>query len=131
MDFPSLEKTFYLDFTTEFGNRYEGTFTVKCLLNIGEKHRLELEKSRLLGSSTNPTDDLYSLSLVVAACRAKIISGPNWWTQSKGGELLVEEDLLGTVYAKVQDAEQEWKADLIKKATESKEQSPAPAPSKK
>jgi hypothetical protein len=121
MDFPNTEKTFYFDHTTEFGNRYEGNFTVKCLLTIGEKHKLELEKSRLLGNSQNPTDDLFGLSIILANLRAKIVNAPNWWTQSRGGESLREEELVATLFARVQDAEVEWKKDLLEKARLAKE----------
>jgi hypothetical protein len=120
MDFPNTEKTFYFDHTTELGNRYEGTFTVKCLLSIGEKHRLELEKSRLLGNFQNPTDELFGLSVILANLRAKIVDAPNWWSQSKGGETIKEEEIIAVLFARVQDTEVEWKRDLLEKARQAK-----------
>lgn len=121
MDIPSTQKTFYFDYTTEFEQRYEGEFTVKCLLNIGEKHRLELEKNRLLGNIANPTDELFGISMILSNLRAKIVNAPNWWLQSRGGETIQEEDLLAQLFGKVQDAEIEWKKDLLDKAKQARE----------
>jgi len=122
MDFPSIEKQFYFDYRSVFGNRYEGQFTVKCLLTIGEKHALELEKSRLLGNSVNPTDELMGIAVILSTLRAKLTDAPNWWIQSKGGADIKEEDVIAELYAKVQTAESEWRTELAKKA-----QNPQPA----
>ncbi len=116
MNFPNIEKTFYFDYTTQFGNRYEGNFTVKCLLSAGEKHRLELEKTRLLGNSANPTDELVGLAVILSNLRHRILNAPNWWSQSRGGEEIKEEDVLAELYIKLQDAEVEWRRELIEKA---------------
>lgn len=124
MNFPNTEKTFYFDYTTQFGNRYEGNFTVKCLLSAGEKHRLELEKSRLLGNSVNPTDDLVGLAVVLSNLRHRITDAPNWWTQSRGGEEIKEEDVLAELYSKTQDSEIEWRRELIEKNKKPQDQSP-------
>lgn len=127
MNFPSEQKTFYFDYTTEFGNRYEGQFVVKCLLNIGEKHRLELEKTRLLGNYPNPTDKLLGIASILSDLRAKIVEAPNWWMQSQGGATLKEEDLLVELYAKLQDAEIEWKKELLEKSRKPEEATSQPS----
>ncbi len=127
MNFPSVERTFYFDYTTQFGNRYEGNFTVKCLLSAGEKHRLELEKTRLLGNSINPTDELVGLAVVLSNLRHRITDAPNWWAQSRGGETIQEEDVLAELYAKTQDAEIEWRRELIEKAKKPQDQTPPSA----
>lgn len=127
MNFPNVERTFYFDYTTQFGNRYEGNFTVKCLLSAGEKHRLELEKTRLLGNSVNPTDELVGLAVVLSNLRHRITDAPNWWAQSRGGESIQEEDVLAELYAKMQDAEIEWRRELIEKAKKPQEQTPPSA----
>ena len=124
MNFPSTEKTFYFDYTTAFGNRYEGNFTVKCLLSVGEKHRLELEKTRLLGNHPNPTDELVGIAVILSNLRHRITDAPNWWAQSRGGETIREEDVLAELFAKTQDVEIEWRRELIEKSL--KPQDPTP-----
>ena len=116
MNFPKTEKTFNFDYTTAFGNRYEGSFTVKCLLTIGEKHRLELEKTRLLGNHPNPTDELVGIAVILSNLRHRIVDAPNWWAQSRGGETIKEEEVLAELYSKTQDAEIEWRRELIEKS---------------
>jgi hypothetical protein len=124
MDFGKTEKTFYFDYTTMLGRRYEGNFTVKCLLNMGEKHRMELERARLLGNNSNPTNELLGLAIIFSTLRAKIVDAPNWWTQSRNGETLQEEDLLGELFAKVDDAEIAWRKEFIESTQQTIDQQP-------
>ena len=112
MDLPKIESVFEFDFTSELGRRYQGTFVVLCVLDMGQKHRLELEKTRLLGNYANPTDGLMGISVILATLRTKIIEGPEWWKQSKGGYDIKDEDALVTLFDKVQAAEGEWREKL-------------------
>ena len=120
MDLPSKEKTFDFDYTAELTNkRYDGRFTVLCSLNIGQKHAMALEKTRLLGSYQNPTDDLFGFAIILSNLRAKVIDGPEWWKQSRGGSTIEDEDVLVQLYNKVQEAESQWKENLRQKAASS------------
>lgn len=121
MDLPKNEAVFDFDFTSELGKKYDGRFTVVCLLDMGQKHRLELEKTRLMGNYSNPTDGLIGIALVLATLRVKIIDAPEWWKQSGGGFSIKDEDALVALYDKVQTAEVEWRtqlAEMRKKALE-------------
>jgi hypothetical protein len=125
MDLPSKESQFELDFTSEeSGKRYEGRFTVLCRLDIGQKHRLELEKSKLLGTFPNPTNTLASLAMILANLRVRIIDSPDWWKQSNGGYLVEDEDALVALFEQVLAAEDTWRANLKEKARQVKESSP-------
>jgi hypothetical protein len=116
MDLPSKERTFDFEHVGEdTGKKYDGRFTVLCSLNIGQKHALELEKTRLLGNYANPTDGLAGLSIILANLRAKIVDAPEWWKQSNGGASVEDESALVVLYRKVQEAEFEWKEELKKK----------------
>lgn len=116
MDLPSKEKTFDFEHVGETtGKEYKGRFTVLCVLNVGQKHALSLEKTRLLGNYQNPTDDLAGLAIILANLRAKVVEAPEWWKQSQGGVLIEDEDALVVLYRKIQEAEFEWKEELKKK----------------
>jgi hypothetical protein len=116
MDLPNKEKTFACEHIGETtGKKYDGQFTVRCILNVGQKHALALEKTRLLGSYESPTDDLAGLAIILANLRARIVDAPEWWKQSNGGSLVDDEDVLVVLYRKIQEAELEWKEDLKKK----------------
>ena len=116
MDLPSKQRTFEFEHIGESGRKYDGQFTVLCSLNVGQKHALALEKTRLLGNHPNPTDDLAGFSLILANLRAKIVNGPTWWQQSNGGMAIDDEDAVIALYRKIDEAELAWKEDLKKKA---------------
>lgn len=117
MDLPSKERAFEIDCVGEVtGKRYEGTFTVLCSLNIGQKHALALEKTRLIGNYSSPTEDLIGLSVLLANLRIKIVDGPEWWKQSRGGATLEDEEVVVTLFEKIQEAERAWKDSLKQKA---------------
>jgi hypothetical protein len=116
MDLPNKERTFEFEHVGEMMEKeYKGRFTVLCVLNIGQKHALSLEKTRLLGNYPNPTDDLAGLAIILSNLRAKIVDAPEWWKQSNGGTLIDDEDAIVALYRKVEEAEIEWKEELKKK----------------
>lgn len=116
MDLPSKEKTFDFEHVgSDTGKEYKGRFTVLCLLNVGQKHSLSLERTRLLGNYPNPTGDLDAYARVLANLRAKVLDAPDWWKQSSGGSLIEDEDCLVALFLKIQEAESQWKDDLKKK----------------
>jgi hypothetical protein len=110
MELPKNEAVFEVDVTgdTTF-KQYQGQFTCRCVLSMGQKHAMELEKSRLLGANPNPTEDLKGIAVVFANLRAKIIEGPEWWKQSFGGSTINDENVLVELYDQVEKAEIEWR----------------------
>ena len=126
MDLPLKQRIFDFDYTTEFGKKYDGQFTVLCSLNMGQRHMLELEQTRLLGNYAAPTAGLEGIALVLSNLRVKIVDGPNWWLQSAGGTNIEDEDALVTLYRKLQEAEVAWKNDLLEKAKKAQETTPSP-----
>lgn len=116
MDLPSKEKTFAFEHIGDTtGKKYDGQFTVRCVLNVGQKHSMALEQTRLLGNYDNPISDLNGLAVILANLRAKIVEAPEWWKQSLGGALIDDEDALVLLYRKIIEVEIEWKEDLKKK----------------
>lgn len=124
MDLPNTQSVFDFDFTSDLGKKFDGQFTVLCLLNMRQKHLLELEKTRLLGNYPNPTDELAGISVILANLRGRIVDGPEWWKQSDGGYNIVDIDVLTALYNKVLSAEVEWRTKLKEKSK--KLQEPAP-----
>jgi hypothetical protein len=124
MDLPSTQTTFDFEFVSELGKKYEGRFTVHCLLNMRLRHLLELEKTRLLGNYLNPTDSLGDLAILLANLRNRIIDGPPWWTQSDGGYNISDFDALVELHSKVLNAEVEWRNKLKEKTKKLSETTP-------
>jgi hypothetical protein len=110
MELPKNETTFNINVVGDATlKKYEGEFTVRCVLTVGQKLLMESEKSRLIGSSSFPTNDLVGLSEILATLKAKIIEAPEWWKQSLGGTSLSDENVLIELYTKVLEAETQWK----------------------
>lgn len=116
MDLPKKERTFPFSYVSqESGITYEGSFTVKCKLNVAEKYQLELEKSRLMSDMANPTNGLMGMSIALSNLRTKIIDGPNWWTQGRGLNI-EDEDTLVALFDRVEEECMNWRKDLEEKA---------------
>jgi hypothetical protein len=122
MDLPKNEAVFDLDHTGDVtGKRYEGQFKVLCVLNMAQKHSMELEKTRLMGNFANPTDGLAGIAVILSTLRAKIVDAPEWWKQSGGGYDIMDEDALVAVYNKIMAAEAEWRTNLKEKGKKAQE----------
>jgi hypothetical protein len=122
MDLPKKESTFEFEHVAAAsGKKYDGKFTVRTILNMGQRHQLEMEKTRLMADYVNPTDGLAGIAVILSKLRVHIIDGPEWWKQSAGGFLVDDEDALVALYDKVIEAENKWKNDLKKKGEEAKE----------
>jgi len=122
MDLPKNERTFQFKEKGElYGKEYDGTFTVKCVLNMLEKRILEIEKSRLRTDVLNPTSDLIALTTILANLKVRIKDGPEWWKQSGDGNSIQDENIIVTLFDKVMDQEEEWREELKAKSGEIKE----------
>lgn len=124
MDLPKNQDVFDFTHESELGNKWAGQFTVLCVLDIKTRHLLELEKTRLLGNYSSPTDELAGISIMLANLRLRIVDGPEWWKQSKGGYEFTDIDTLTSLYEKVMNAETEWRTKLKEKAKKLPEPSP-------
>jgi hypothetical protein len=123
MELPKNEEIIEVDIEGDTTlKKYQGQFTVRCVLSAGQRHGMELEKSRLMGTSSQPTDALVGLAEVLGTLRAKIVDAPDWWKQSLGGSQLVDENVLMELYNKIGESEIEWRNKVKKLAA------PAPQP---
>ena len=118
MELPSNESVFDIDVVgdTTF-KKYDGQFTCRCVLTMGQKHAMELEKTRLLGNYANPTEDLVGIAIIFANLRAKVTDGPEFWKQSQGGTSIKDENVLVEIYNKILKAENEWREKVKEMAT--------------
>lgn len=121
-DLPKKERSFSLEekgLTT--GLPYKGEFTVRAILNMGQKHALELEKTMLQADMKSPTPGLSGISNVLAELRVRIIKGPTWWRDSEGGALIDDENILIALYTKILEEETAWRQELEDATKESVE----------
>jgi hypothetical protein len=117
MELPKNEKQFFFSQEGEItSHKYEGQFTVKCILSMADKRLLEIEQSRLSMDLLNPTDNLVAISRVTANLRVRVIKAPDWFDQIIGNLDILDDNVIYELYGKCLDASIEWKEDLKKEA---------------
>ena len=118
MDLPKNERTFLF---SEVGDttqqKFEGEFTVLCIPNMMQKRSIEIERSRLSADLNNPTDNLFSIAVMLGNLRVRVIDGPGWWKDSNGGFTIKDENIIIGLFDKVMKQEDEWREEVRKKAT--------------
>lgn len=129
MELPKNEDIIEVDLIgdTTF-KRYQGQFTIRCVLSAGQRHTMEIEKSRLMGTSPQPTDALVGLAEVLGTLRAKVVEAPEWWKQSLGGSTLSDENVLMELYNKIGEAEITWRNKVKKMANPEPQQADSNSP---
>jgi len=126
MDLPKNEKSFIFDHVGEItARKFDGTFTVRCALNMAEKRALEIEKSALSVDLSNPTGNLSAISTVVGNLRVRVIKSPDWFKQSIMSLDLLDEEVYFELYGKCLEQSDLW----IKEVKELS--APAASPEKK
>lgn len=127
MSLPKNEKTFQFDVKGEMtSHRYEGSFTVKCMLSVADKRALEIEQSRLSMDLKNPTDNLSALSRIIANLRVRVLDAPEWFNQSISSLDFLDDNVMFELYSKCLDMSAEWKEELDKKLNPPKEEDGEP-----
>ena len=117
MNLPKNEKTFLFTHEGETtGHKYEGQFTVKCVLSLADKRALEIEQSRLSMDLMNPTANLAAISRVVSNLRIRVLNAPAWFDQIIATLDVLDEDVVFELYGKILEAAQEWKDDVKKQS---------------
>jgi hypothetical protein len=117
MDLPKNEKSFMFSKEGEVtGFKYEGQFSVKCVLTAADKRVLEIEQSRLMVDLKNPTSNLIAISRVVANLRIRVLKAPDWFDQMIGDLETLDDNILFDVWSECLQASQNWHDELKKKS---------------
>jgi hypothetical protein len=115
MNLPKNEKSFFFSQAGDITqHKYEGQFSVKCILTAADKRMLEIEQSRLMVDLKNPTSNLVAISRVVANLRVRVLKGPDWFNQMLEDLETLDDNILFDVWAKCLELSAEWHDDLKK-----------------
>ena len=126
---PKNEKTFEIDVVgVDTGVQYQGTFTVRCILSMADRHAMEMEKTRLMADFAHPSGGLAGIATTLASLRVKIIKGPPWWENSDGGTTIMDENAILAIYDACNKAEMDWRSALRKQAEEAAASKEKPKP---
>ena len=119
---PKNERTFSISLEGDTtGEKFEGQFVTKCVLNMAEKHSKELEKTRMMADYANPSGSLAGIAEILSTVRAKLVKWPDWWANLDFGSKILDENVVVTIYDEIQNLENEWRSEIRKKVDESKE----------
>ena len=122
MSLPKNESAFDFEHIGElYGKKYEGQFTVKCVLNLADKRALEIEKSRLTADLMNPTGNLSALGSVIANLRVRVITAPDWFSQAIITLDILDEEVVFELYRKCLDESEKWRENVKIKVEEKTE----------
>jgi hypothetical protein len=119
---PKNERTFTISLEGDTtGEKFEGQFVTKCVLNMAEKHSKELEKTRMMADYANPSGSLAGIAEILSTIRAKLVKWPDWWANLDFGSKILDENVVIAIYDEIQNLENEWRSEIRKKVTDSKE----------
>jgi hypothetical protein len=117
MNLPKNEKSFLFSKEGEITlHKYDGQFTVKCVLTAADKRLLEIEQSRLTSDLKNPTANLVALSRVVANLRVRVLKAPDWFNQIIDDLETLDDNILFDVWTECLQASKDWHDELRAKA---------------
>jgi len=117
MDLPKNQKSFEISHVGETtGKKYEGTFTVKCVLNLAEKRKIEIERSTISADLNNPTENLSAIAGVVSNLRVRVVDAPDWFKQSIATLDILDEEIFFHIFSKCLDKSEEWTTEVKKKS---------------
>lgn len=117
MNLPKNEKSFMFSKEGEITlHKYEGQFTVKCVLTAADKRVLEIEQSRLMVDLKNPTANLVAISKVVSNLRIRVLKSPDWFGQMLEDLETLDDNILFDVWAECIRCSNEWFDELKAKA---------------
>ena len=110
--------------------QYEGTFTVKCILNQEEMVDVALRTDRYCGGSKNLANQYILVNRSIAELEVRIIKdektgkmkAPTWWIESDSGRLLYDTNVVYKVFADAMKAEEQWYKKLADKVEEAEKQ---------
>jgi hypothetical protein len=116
---PKNQKSFDIDLVGDTtGLEYKGTFTVKCALSISEKHKMELERTRLSSDYANPTNGLSGIAIAMSSLSVRIIEAPAWWKNTNNGSDILDENVIFEIFDKSLEMERLWRESLKKQGEE-------------
>ena len=89
--------------------RWVGQFRVKCVLTNADRFRLERLYAELLPSREREVDEEIKLrAATIAELSVRIVDGPDWWTATRGGQLMADKAPLYDLIVMCNNEEKQW-----------------------
>lgn len=117
-------ENFVVDVTGEItGKQYYGTFKVKPILTHAEQIQRDIYMREILGpNSESALAAARDNALVFADLRVRIIDAPAFWKESNYGLDLYDGEIVGKIWEKAREVENNWRQAIKAKAEEAKKE---------
>lgn len=101
------------------GNEYAGNFKVWPILHQGQQFTRDEVVRNLLGAKSGEASPAaLSRAFVLAEIQVRSIEVPAFWKEVDNGLKLVDENVMGHVYDRIQEVEKAWRAKVKAEADE-------------
>jgi hypothetical protein len=133
---PKNEATFSLEVEGDVTKkRYEGKFTVKCVLENWETMEVGLRADRYNAGSATLANQFKLFNRALAEAEVRVMfdkernkpMAPSWWIDSDAGRSLLDQNVVFEVYAKCIEATKSWKDSLEGEISKSEAMKKKPA----
>ncbi len=98
---------------------YPGDFTVKPILGFGSIAAVDVERRRFIGNPDNEStvpDEIRSIAAMLAQLKFRIVKCPAWVIETNYLADMVDGNVLVELFKKVIEVEDQYRANLTKKA---------------
>lgn len=107
-------------------SRFIGTFKVKAVLSHADRFAAERFYGSLVPSNTSGmTEELKVRATALAELKARVVEGPEWWSGTRDGLLLVDSTPIYELLNKCQEAYMDWSNKLDQEANKDLMNDPA------
>jgi hypothetical protein len=116
---PNHIVTVYLDSTGEVSKtRWVGTFTIKAVLSHADRFAKARMYAALIPEKEILVEEEDKLKAeVLSQLYARIVSGPEWWDGTRGGQLMIDFDPLIDLLKACQEESEKWSKRLEETAS--------------
>lgn len=99
------------------GDVFKGTFTVNTLLSRRDVFMADEVRRRIIGIMPESVPPgLLTEAYMIGHLQVRILTGPEWWDNSEGGETLADKNVIVGLFKAVMEAEEDRKESLKEEA---------------
>lgn len=107
------------------GQNFMGDFTVKPILSFGARAQADADRRKFLGNPDGQSgipDELQSIAIMISQIKYRLVKYPSWVGETNYLEDMVDANILTELFTKVIDVEKQYRASILKKGQEAKEE---------
>jgi hypothetical protein len=89
--------------------RWVGQFRIKCVLTNADRFKLDRMYAELLPPRDREVDEEVRLrAATIAELSVRVVDGPEWWSSTRGGQLMADKAPLYDLIVMCNEEEKKW-----------------------